>query len=241
MLYILTRESMSFFSKLLLSFLLTLMNSNTSKEPSSNKDYQAKDFSYLLSLDGFSQKLLSQHFDLYKGYVNQTNTLNTLIKEQLENSIPSSAEYSALKKAYAFEFNGMKLHELYFENLDKTMELSPTSPLYKKISQDFGSFDLWQKDFTQTGLTRGIGWVMCFYDKTSQKLINTWIESHDKGVPIFDNIIIIMDCWEHAYLQDWGIKRQDYIQIFMNHINWTKASERFLQSQEPIPSQIPLK
>jgi Fe-Mn family superoxide dismutase len=140
-------------------------------------------------------------------------------------------EYSSLKKAYAFEFNGMKLHELYFDNLDKTSILDTQSPFYKKIIEDFGSFEMWKKDFIQTGLSRGIGWVMCFYDAEGKRLLNTWIESHDKGVPIFDNIVLIMDCWEHAYLQDFGISRIDYINTFLKHIRWPTVINRFNKIQ----------
>lgn len=214
---------------IILSFFLSFAAVTPSKEEVKKitSTYEAKNFDNLLGLSGFSDQLLKQHFELYQGYVNQTNILDTLLTNLLEAPEMSAAEYSALKKAYAFEYNGMKLHELYFDNLDKSGAIDTASPLYQKIIQSFGSFELWQKDFVQTGLSRGIGWVMCFYDQTTQKLINTWIESHDKGVPIYDDIILIMDCWEHAYLQDYGIKRKDYIQAFMNHIKWSKAQERY--------------
>jgi len=193
------------------------------------KVYSAKNFDSLLGIKGLSNKLMSAHFELYKGYVNQTNTLNQMINSMITSTTFSKEEFSALKKAYAFEFNGMKLHELFFENLSKNSILDTKSPFYQKILEDFGSYENWKKDFMQTGLSRGIGWVMCFYDKTLNRLINVWIESHDKGVPIFDNIIIIMDCWEHAYLQDFGIRRIDYIQTFVNRINWDIVLNRFNQ------------
>lgn len=200
-------------------------------------NYIATNFDHLLGIDGFSDKLMLQHFELYKGYVAQTNQLNLLLHNLLNSPDMSAAEYSALKKAYAFEFNGMKLHELFFDNLDKASAVNTESALYQKIVESFSSYEMWQKDFIQTGLSRGIGWVMCFYDKTSKKLINTWIESHDKGTPIFDQIILIMDVWEHAYLQDYGIKRKDYIQTFMKHINWAKAEQRFLEVTDKSKAQ----
>jgi superoxide dismutase len=68
-------------------------------------------------MEGLTDELLKEHFELYRGYVNQTNLINQKLSDLLNSSKMSAYEYSALKKAYAFEFNGMKLHELYFENI----------------------------------------------------------------------------------------------------------------------------
>lgn len=189
--------------------------------------YTEKNFNYLIDKKIFSPKLLSQHLQLYKGYVNQTNTLLTLIMDSLKKNPFSLTEYSALKKAFGFEYNGMKLHEFYFENLASDSIQDSKSPLYSKISEDFGDFDTWKLDFTKNGMVRGIGWVILYYDKTANKLLNAWIESHDKGVPVFDEILLVMDCWEHAYLLDYGINRAEYINTFMSHIDWSTVSKRF--------------
>ncbi len=37
--------------------------------------YQADDFSSLLGMKGFSDRLLKDHFSLYQGYVTHTNEL----------------------------------------------------------------------------------------------------------------------------------------------------------------------
>jgi Fe-Mn family superoxide dismutase len=193
--------------------------------------YKAKKFDYLLGMEGLTDELLKEHFELYRGYVNQTNLINQKLSELLNSNKMSAYEYSALKKAYAFEYNGMKLHELYFENISKMRQKNDGLSITAKLNSDFGSYELWEKDFIQTGLTRGIGWVICYFDKTSGKIINSWISSHELGVPIYNNIIIIMDCWEHAYLKDYGIKRVDYLNNFVSHINW-KVAEARLQNAD---------
>ena len=77
--------------------------------------YTTKDFSNLLGLTGFSETLLNNHFNLYAGYVTNTNKLIDLLKTK-EVGTP---EYAELHRRFGWEWNGMRLHELYFENLSK--------------------------------------------------------------------------------------------------------------------------
>ena len=41
--------------------------------------YEAKDYSYLIGMEGFSETLLKNHFTLYQGYVTNTNKLLDLL------------------------------------------------------------------------------------------------------------------------------------------------------------------
>ena len=77
--------------------------------------YVAKDFSHLLSTEGFSDALLNNHFTLYQGYVTNTNKLIEILKTK-EAGTP---EYAELHRRFGWEWNGMRLHELYFGNLGK--------------------------------------------------------------------------------------------------------------------------
>ena len=189
--------------------------------------YKPKNFYHLLGMKGFSDKLLTMHIELYQGYVNQTNLLQDKISSLSEANLVKSMELQALKKVFAFEYDGMKLHELYFENLGGKGGINPTTNLFKKMAVDFGSFEKWKADFMATGLFRGIGWVICYYDILENRLFNTWVESHEKGLFSQAVPILVMDCWEHAYLVDYGIKRADYIDAFMQNIQWNIPVNRF--------------
>ena len=80
--------------------------------------YQAKDYSNLIGMEGFSETLLKNHFTLYQGYVTNTNKLSDLLAAMLKEGKVGTPEYSELKRRFGFEFNGMRLHEYYFENLE---------------------------------------------------------------------------------------------------------------------------
>jgi len=193
--------------------------------------YQPKNFEHLLGLKGFSDQLLKNHFTLYQGYVNNTNRLAEALSLLLKEGKTGTPEYAELKRRFGWEFNGMRLHEYYFGNMVKNgVELDKDSQLYKSISQDFGSYEAWEKDFKGTGATRGIGWVILYYDPYGGRLFNTWVNEHDVGHLSGATPLLIMDVFEHAYMTDYGLKRADYIEAFFKTIDWKTVGERFLKS-----------
>src|SRR3989338_1810957 len=106
--------------------------------------YEAKNYDKLLGTEGFSDKLLQNHFKLYQGYVANTNKSAELLKS-LEAGTPAWAE---VKRRFGWEFNGMRLHELYFGNMKKGgAALDPKSVLGKKFTDAFGSVDAWMTAF----------------------------------------------------------------------------------------------
>jgi len=187
---------------------------------------KAKDFNNLVGIKGFSENLLKNHFSLYQGYVNNINK----IIELLENTNKSSPEFAELNRRFGWEFNGMRLHELYFENMKKGgIKINKNGALFKKIVLDFGSFEKWEEEFKSIGAMRGVGWVVLYYDPSSDRLFNIWINEHDVGHLAGAKPLLVMDVFEHAYMIDYGIKKADYIKAFFELIDWDIVERRFIQ------------
>lgn len=189
--------------------------------------YQVKNFDHLLGkIKGLDDSLLKMHFKLYEGYVNNTNLVLQKIQELTNSGQSRTPEFAALKRILGWEFDGMLLHEYYFENLGGSTPLDPNDPLAVKINQDFGSYDKWKADFISTGLMRGIGWVVAYIDPKNGRLINEWINEHDLGHLAGGTPILIMDVFEHAYITQFALDRNKYIEVFFNNINWDVVSKR---------------
>ncbi|MEE9399302.1 MAG: Fe-Mn family superoxide dismutase [Dehalococcoidales bacterium] len=184
--------------------------------------YQAKTYTYLIGIEGFSETLLKNHFTLYQGYVTNTNKLNELVNSQGKDA--TNPEYAELKRRFGFEFNGMRLHEYYFENLICPVE-RPAS-LDKKLADAFGSYEAWEEDFKATGKLRGIGWAILYQDNVTGWLFNQWINEHEVGHLAGGKPILVMDVFEHAFMTDYGLKRADYIESFFKNINWEVVEKR---------------
>jgi Fe-Mn family superoxide dismutase len=199
--------------------------------------YDVKPFN-LHGLAGISDRTLEMHLKLYEGYVQGANQLTTQIGEILKDGRIDHEEmpaYSELTRRLGFEYNGMVLHEYYFENLRKGGATKPDrSSAFMKTAEDgFGTYDRWKLDFSSVGKMRGVGWAVCSLNPASRRLSNHWISLHEQGHVAGFIPILVMDVWEHAYLLDYKpSERTSYIEAFFSNIDWKSVDKR-LQLCEP--------
>lgn len=187
--------------------------------------YEIKKFDHLLGLPGFGDQLLQNHFTLYEGYVNNTKKSADLLGAK----DLASPEFAELKRRFGWEWNGMRLHELYFENLTKDFqELDPGSKLAQKITAKFESVEKWAAVFKSVGMMRGIGWVVLYYDQAADQIFNTWISEHDGGHLAGCTPLLVLDVFEHAYMLDYQLKKADYIDAFLKAIDWEVVNKRLV-------------
>lgn len=183
-------------------------------------------------LDGISEKQLSEHWALYKGYVAQSNTLREDLDTLRAEGKGSTALYADRRRRFAFEYAGMVMHEYYFANMKAGEDSSSAAQFKACVEARFGSFDNWQADFKATGATRGIGWAVVLYDPLTGDVNNHFIAEHAEGIITGYVPLLLMDVWEHAYLFDVGAtERGKYIETFMNNINWPEVERRFKEAQ----------
>ncbi len=182
----------------------------------------------LLGTHGFSEVMLKNHFTLYEGYVKNANTIVDTLSQMLHEKKTGTPEYNELKRRFGWEFNGMRLHELYFWNMNKTQKpLTENSDFVAAVKDQFGSWDNWLTDFKASGTIRGIGWTVLYLDMSSKRLFNTWVSEHDTGHLAGANPLLVLDVFEHAYILDFGLKRVDYIDAFLQAIDWEIVNKRF--------------
>ena len=194
--------------------------------------YQARQFN-LSGLKGISDKTLEIHFKLYEGYVKETNNLTARITEFIQDGNVDQEEmpaYSELTRRLGFEYNGMVLHEYYFDNLKSGGGLGDpqrSSEFLKAAESTFGSYDDWKADFVGIGKMRGVGWAICNQNPANGRLSNHWITLHETGNVAGFDPILVMDVWEHAYLLDYKpAERPKYIEAFFSNIDWSAVEKR---------------
>jgi Fe-Mn family superoxide dismutase len=203
---------------------------------SSFGSYKAKQFD-LSGLNGISDETLEMHFKLYEGYVKETNKLTERISEFISDGNVDQEEmpaYSELTRRLGFEYNGMVLHEYYFDNLKKGGGIgdpAATTQFAKAAAATFGTYEIWKADFVGIGKMRGVGWAICNQNPANGRLSNHWITLHETGNIAGFNPILVMDVWEHAYLLDYKpAERPKYIEAFFSNIDWSTTEQR-LQKQ----------
>lgn len=199
---------------------------------SSFGSYKARQFN-LSGLTGISDQTLEMHFKLYEGYVKETNNLTDKISEFIKDGNVDQEEmpaYSELTRRLGFEYNGMVLHEYYFDNLKSGIGIGDpekTSQFVKAAESTFGTYDIWKADFVGIGKMRGVGWAICNQNPSNGRISNHWITLHETGNVAGFNPILVMDVWEHAFLLDYKpAERPKYIEAFFSNINWSEVENR---------------
>ena len=180
--------------------------------------YKVREFN-LSKVEGISSEALQDHLTLYKGYVDNTNRM---LKE-IQGAGGKEAEHRL-----AFEFNGMKLHELFFETLGGPgSAMSTSGVLAEAMDISYGGAKGWRERFLAVSRTRGIGWVISARETATNRLLTFWIDEHHFGLPANLKPIILLDLWEHAYLKDFGVKRrEEYVDVVLHNLDWSVIDKR---------------
>ncbi len=202
------------------------------------KTYSPKKWD-LSGLQGISDATLEMHFGLYEGYVTNTNKLIDLTTEARRsgNAAGSDPRYAELVRRMGWEFNGMRLHEYYFDNLTKNAADLSSGSLYDLLGESYGDFETWRKDFFAVGGMRGVGWAIAFFDPAAGHVSNHWIEQHQNGNIAGFIPIVVMDCWEHAFIKDYKpAERSKYIEAFFSNLDWKVCESRLAQARRAEPA-----
>jgi Fe-Mn family superoxide dismutase len=195
--------------------------------------YKVKEWD-LNNLVGISDHTLEIHFGLYAGYVKNTNLLNEQLVDMAKAGEAAGAnpKYAEMSRRLGFEYNGMVLHEWYFDNLGKDVDggannINSSSELGRQLGEQWGDIETWRKDFMAVGGMRGVGWAVTYQDPANGKLSNHWITLHEDGNIAGFRPVIVMDVWEHAFLLDYKpAERPKYIESFMANLDIAKVEAR---------------
>jgi Fe-Mn family superoxide dismutase len=184
----------------------------------------------LSGLQGISDQTLQVHFGLYEGYVKNTNLLNEQIGAKMTGgqAVSTDLPFAELTRRLGFEYNGMVLHEYYFDNMTKSANGTPSSgTLHDAIAASFGDFETWKKDFAAVGGMRGVGWAIAYQDPKTGRISNHWITLHQDGNVAGYEPIVVMDAWEHAFMLDYKpSERSKYIESFLANVDWRVCEGR---------------
>jgi superoxide dismutase, Fe-Mn family len=192
------------------------------------KSYAPKKWT-LSGLRGISDETLEMHFGLYEGYVKNVNLLNERLQEirSAGKAAGSNPGYAELVRRLGFEYNGMRLHEYYFDNLTRAPEQLGGGRLYDALGTAYDGFEEWKKDFIAVGGMRGVGWAIAYCDLTNGRITNHWIGDHENGNLAGFAPIVVMDVWEHAFIKDYKpAEKGKYIEAFFENLDWKACEAR---------------
>jgi Fe-Mn family superoxide dismutase len=190
--------------------------------------YTEKKFN-LPELPGLSKESIDAHLGLYAGYVKNFNAISASIEELLADPEKHALPIAELRRRHSFEFNGMKLHEEYFSQLEGgAAALNTEGPLAAALTKHWGSAEAAVQRIIQTGMMRGPGWSILYFNPESKAFHMSFVGEQHQGQFATLPIIVALDVWEHAFLLDYGTTGKDkYIEAFLKNLNWSVCEARF--------------
>lgn len=191
-------------------------------------EYKEQTFN-LPSLTGLSEKQIEVHLGLYKGYVKHVNLVREKIHElETEDKEKNAYAITELRRRFSFEFDGMRMHEYYFEGLEDGAQEISNGELKKALSEKYGSFESFVEHFKTVGMSRGIGWTVLYWDSKVGTPHVAWVGDHELGTLAGLPILIALDMWEHAFMVDYTpAEKGSYIDAFLSNLNWGVVEKRF--------------
>jgi superoxide dismutase, Fe-Mn family len=188
--------------------------------------YEAKTFN-IPELDGISPRTIEEHLKLYAGYVKHVNLIHQKIDELKQDSETNAYALAEVNRRLGFEFGGMKNHEYYFSQFEGGAHECPDGPLKDLAVAQFGSWDGFISHVGGTAMTRGVGWVIVYIDRTINKLVSTWVDEQHIGQLADVDIVLGLDMWEHSYMLDYPpSEKKKYVDAFFKNLNWEVVASR---------------
>jgi len=190
--------------------------------------YTAKQFN-LPVMNGLSEKQIKVHLALYEGYVKNVNLIMEKLKVLQEADNEGSAYLMAeLRRRFAFEFDGMRMHEYYFDQFESGVTApNKNSALASAAAEKYGEKGL-EAHIREVAGSRGIGWVVVYSDLVAKTIHTVFVNDHELGQLAGLPILLALDLWEHAYMVDYvPAEKKNYIDAFFANLNWSIVEKRF--------------
>lgn len=175
-------------------------------------------------------KTMELHHDRHlQTYVNNLNKILADYPEYQQFSLEQLLVYSSslpdsIQTGIKNNAGGVYNHIFYFSLLHNPSTEQPANPLSAHITSSFGSFDAFQKAFTNAALSVfGSGYAWLVVDVLGRLKI---ITSANQDTPLTLNLcpILNLDVWEHAYYLKHYNVRADYISDWFHVVNWQQAN-----------------
>lgn len=189
--------------------------------------YVAKTFN-IPSLDGISDESVKQHIGLYEGYVKNFNAISAkLVEYAKEGTEKNAIALGELVRRKSFEFDGMRLHELYFEQFEGgSAPLTAGGTLSKAFENEYHGH-LVEYMRAIAGM-RGPGWAILYWDPVGRQFQTGFAGEQHQGHFVTLPVILALDVWEHTYILDYGAAgKAKYLDAFFKNLNWGVVEKRF--------------
>jgi len=122
-----------------------------------------------------------------------------------------------------FNYAGAFLHNIYFPQLRAPQDNNvPNGPVLNLIKRKYSSWKEFKEVFKEKAMgIQGSGWIYLTYNGNIET-----IENHE----VRDNILVLVDWWEHAWALDYQADKKSYLENIWKIMNWSHINTRWGKS-----------
>ncbi len=178
-----------------------------------------------------AQTMEIHHGKHHQGYVTNLNAAleglgdieNLDIADLLQNldRVPEGKRQAVINNG-----GGHANHSLFWSLMSPNGG-EPGGEVAEAITSAFGSLDAAKEQFVTAATTRfGSGWAWLVIGDNGLEIYST--ANQDSPLMQGHTPILGIDVWEHAYYLNYQNRRPDYVEAWINVINWTRVNELYL-------------
>jgi len=194
---------------------------------------------------GLSDKTIDLHNTLLDSYKKAQTHYEKAQLRSFKGSDPKDSpnmgELREIAKGLSYNKNAVFLHELYFEDaynskpkaIDKSPAKQLLNELYAAKAKGF------EQDLIRMAKVPRNGWVVLEFCFVTGKLYLDAFDLHEIGVQSHTIPVLALDMWEHAYVIDFGIDKEEYAKWFLSRLNWNSIAKRIKNYQRVKRPQRP--
>jgi len=171
-------------------------------------------------------QIAPHHTAHYGGALKAFMTIEAKFEEKFARGTAlDSFAFDAMQRTKSSRGNSVVLHELYFDGLTPA-KAEPGGDLKQAIAERFGSLDKWSDDFRASAKSAA-GWAMLVRHPVNGQLYNVVSDEHAQGPLWLAVPLVVVDVYEHAFYIDYQNRKNDYVDKFVDHIDWNEANHRY--------------
>ena len=182
----------------------------------------------LKEIPGFlsAEQIAPHHTAHYGGALKTFVSIDAKFEENFQKGTAIDPQaFETMQRQKSSRGNSVILHEMYFDGLALKAN-DPAEGVRQAIEKRFGSLDKWSADFIASAKAAA-GWALLVHHPVNGKLYNVVSDEHAMGPLWLAMPLVVIDVYEHAFYIDYQNKKADYIEKFMQHVDWAEVDRRY--------------
>lgn len=182
----------------------------------------------LNEIPGFlsAEQIAPHHTAHYGGALKAFVSIDAKFEDSFQKGTAIDPQaFETMQRQKSSRGNSVILHEMYFDGL-AVKAVDPVADVRAAITKRFGTLEKWSADFIASAKAAA-GWALLVHHPVNGKLYNVVSDEHASGPLWFAQPLVVIDVYEHAFYIDYQNRKADYVEKFMQHIDWTEANRRY--------------